>query len=882
MKAPRYEGAALRHVAMPLGGIGTGEVAICGDGSLRQWQLLGRPNHTAFVPDSLFAIRCTRDVRPLDVVRVLQANSALDRGVPTPCVNDDHVPEQQRRLLGEIGGFERVGFSAAYPVATVSYEDGSLPVAVELRAWNPLVPLDTDASSLPVALLDFTIKNTGAEPVGGCLAGSLQNLVGWDGLAELTGSANGLYGGNVNRLRFDDTGCWIAMDNPAVADEDDRAGQLVLATSATDAAPYERWTEPDELFGFIRGTWFTSSRKWHSTEEFVHARRRSPTMRVAQGPSPAGRTWNAALAVPYALGPGETACISFVMTWHFPNRVVDWDQGGPLGDYGRSVLWLGNAYARRFLDAEDVLRRVLGQREGLATATDEWIGCFTESSYGPRLAEAMAAQAVVPRSPTCFVAADGRLYGFEGGLGSSTAMWGGDRGGSCALNCSHVWNFEQAVSRLFPELERTMRETELEYTQACDGHLPHRVVLPLYLPQLIDSWIGGPDKPALDGMLGCVLKVYREVRQGGDREWLERLWPRVVALVGYIGRTWDTGRDGILRGDQPNTYDIAFLGANMYIGGLWIAALRAFARLAEIVGDDRIAGEARERSDRASAAYDSALWSGEYYTQELTPDHPYQFGVGCLTDQLHGQWWAHQLDLPHVVPRERVRTTLESIIKYNFRHHLGTFEHSQRVYADAEDSGLVLCSWPHGGRPETPMLYCDEVWSGTEYTIGALLIQEGMVQQGLEIVDAIRHRHDGTRRNPFNEIECGDHYVRSLSGWSIVEALGKWRYDAIACELTVDLSRGNARRGPLIGGGGWGTLAVDDLGAARVACRHGRIELLGVAVLGVEPGRGVAASIDGRPAVVESALDERGRLVGRFDNRLHLAAGSTLELRPSG
>src|SRR5438876_7923187 len=36
---PVYRGEQLRAVAMPLGGIGTGSVALCGDGSLRQWQL---------------------------------------------------------------------------------------------------------------------------------------------------------------------------------------------------------------------------------------------------------------------------------------------------------------------------------------------------------------------------------------------------------------------------------------------------------------------------------------------------------------------------------------------------------------------------------------------------------------------------------------------------------------------------------------------------------------------------------------------------------------------------------------------------------------------------------------------------------------------------
>jgi non-lysosomal glucosylceramidase len=882
MQPGHYEGAALRHIAMPLGGIGTGQVAICGDGSLRQWQLLGRPNHTAFVPDSLFAIRCTRHVRPFDAIRLLQGTSALIPGEHTPSVTDDYVPDQQRRLLASVGGFEQTVFGATYPVAQVTYSDPGLPVEVELKAWNPFVPLDQEASSLPVALFDFTVRNVGAESVGGCLAASLQNFIGWDGFGELRSSANGLYGGNVNRLRFDGLGCWIAMDNPSLADDDPSAGQLVLATPSVEAAPYERWTEIDELFGFMAGTWFTESRKWHSTEEYVHARRRTTAIRVGQGASPAGRTWNGALAVPYALEPGGSASISFVLAWHFPNRIVDWDQGGPLQNYGRSVFWLGNAYTKRFLDAESVVRYVDEHRAELAESTATWTRGFAHSTLEPWLAEAMAAQGVVPRSPTCFVSADGRFYGFEGGLGASTHEWGGDRGGSCPLNCSHVWNYEQAVANLFPALERTMRDTELQHTQAPDGHIPHRVLLPLYLPQLLNGWIGGPDKPALDGMLGCLLKLYREMRAGADRKWLVGLWPRAVALVDYIRRTWDTGEDGILRGEQPNTFDIAFFGANTYIGGLWIAALLAFSQLAEIVGDAEaleLAWKARARAERASAAYDALLWNGEYYEQEVTADLTHQYGSGCLTDQLNGQWWAHQLDLGYILPADHVRTALESIVRYNLLHRLGALEHRQRVYADADDSGTVLCSWPRGGRPEAPMLYCDEVWSGVEYTLGYLLIEEGMIDAGLEVVAAIRRRHDGTRRNPYNEIECGDHYVRSLSGWSVVEALGGWRYNGIARELLIDVSIGRPRRGPLVAGDGWGELDVDAIGRARVSCHHGAIALDGVAVMGAAPDRSVQAAVDGKAIVSQSGVSERGRLVAQFcDRPIRLDAGSVLSL----
>ncbi len=47
----------LRCSTMPLGGIGTGSIAIGGDGLLKQWQINNNVNHRSFVPNSFFAVR---------------------------------------------------------------------------------------------------------------------------------------------------------------------------------------------------------------------------------------------------------------------------------------------------------------------------------------------------------------------------------------------------------------------------------------------------------------------------------------------------------------------------------------------------------------------------------------------------------------------------------------------------------------------------------------------------------------------------------------------------------------------------------------------------------------------------------------------------------
>jgi non-lysosomal glucosylceramidase len=825
----RYEGEALRHVAMPLGGLGTGQIALGGDGGLRQWQIVNQINHLGFVPDSFFLIRACSIEPPLDMLRVLQSRERMELPEDcTPLVNDDCIPHEQRTLLDRFTGVERTTFTGSYPFARVAYEDGELPLEAELEAYSPFVPLDAEESGLPLAVFDFRLRNRWDHEVVGCLGAALQNAVGWDGITPISGNRCSLYGGNVNRLlrRGDYTA--IVMENPSLPEDHPGNGQMLLASLSPGTMASERWATPEQFVRFVEG--FNPVLNLNDPGTLRQRNVRNRPISPA-GPSPQGETWNSGLAAPFRLAPGEETKISFVIGWHFPNRYVNFDQFGPRRDYGKSRFWVGNAYAARFSDATETLEHFLQNARSLEKKSREWAEAVHESTLPDWLTEALAVQGVFMRSPTCFWAEDGKFYGFEGSLGASTGMSLGTFGGSCPLNCTHVWNYEQALSRLFPQLERTMRETDLEHVQAPEGYVPHRTVLPLYLPQFWDEPIGGPTNPALDGMLGTVLKVYREARQGAGREWLERMWPRVKKLMLHIEEHWDSDGDGVLEGEQPNTYDIAFYGPNMFIGSMWLAALRAAEEMAEIQDDKAAAQRWRALFDRGNVRYDELLWNGEYYVQlpdpEGSPEN--QFGEGCLADQLIGQWWAHQLELGYLLPEEHIKVALKSIVKHNFRRGFHGFEHGYRVFADGDDSGLLLCTWPRGGRPEVPVRYCDEVWTGIEYQVGAHCIMEGLAEEGLMLISALRERYSGIRRNPYNEIECGDHYARAMAGWSVLEAMSGFRYDALDKTLSFGpVDKSQEFRCPFVAGTGWGTLSwteSPDGPEVGLACSFGKIEI---------------------------------------------------------
>jgi hypothetical protein len=707
----------------------------------------------------------------------------------------------------------------------------------------------------------------------------LQNAVGWDGVTPIDGVRTPLYGGNVNRLLRRPDRATLVMENPALPLDHPGAGQMALTALAGNVRAYEQWTEPEQALRFLQG--MNASRQFIGQDSPLQRAYRNQPL-LPHGPSPAGTTWNGALAVPFRLAPGEATTLSFVLAWHFPNRFVNFDQFGRMRDYGLSRFWLGNAYGTRHADAVAATDAFLADRAGLEADSRAWAATLAESSFPPFLREAMAAQASLVRSPTTFWTEDGNFFGFEGGLGASTSMWNGDFGGSCPLNCSHVWNYEQALSRFFPRLEQRMRTTEFEVVQAPDGSIPHRTILPLYLRQLWGEPIGGPRQPALDGMLGAVLKTCRELRQGGDIDWLRAHWPHVQRLLAHIRATWDPEGDGVLEGEQGNTYDIHFFGPNMFIGGLWLAALRAAEEMARLLGEDAFADEMRALFAAGSARYDELLWNGEYYVQLLDPGAPLadQFGDGCLSDQLFGQWWAHVLGLGYILPPERVRTTLRSIVRYNTREGFGAFAHGFRVYADRDDNGLLVCTWPKGGRPEAPIRYCDEVWTGIEYQVAAHCIMEGLVDEGMRILRDLRARYSGERRNPFNEIECGDHYARAMAGWSVVDAFAGARYDGVRDELILVPAPGRAgSRLPFVFAAGWGTLVQreDAAGyALDLLPAWGKVSLRSIVVPGA-PAGAVSAAL-GETAISCEVNRAGDRALVRFSHPATVQAGERLSL----
>src|SRR5205085_9055861 len=116
-----------------------------------------------------------------------------------------------------------------------------------------------------------------------------------------------------------------------------------------------------------------------------------------------------------------------------------------------------------------------------------------------------------------------------------------------------------------------------------------------------------------------------------------------------------------------------------------------------------------------------------------------------------------------------------------------------RTYVLGDEAGLLVASYPRDDRPKSPFPYCNEVWTGIEYTAAAGMIYEGLREQGLKIIAAARDRYDGRKRNPFDEPECGHHYARAMASWAAIIALTGFHYDAIEQTMHFAAAKQNAK-----------------------------------------------------------------------------------------
>jgi len=738
-----YRGRNLDQIAFPLGGIGTGTISLGGWGQLRDWEIMNRPAKGFAPPDSFFTLK-VREGTKEPVTKVVQGPAGGD------FIGGGH---SMPRGAGEgLPHFRKVSFKGQYPFASVRLEDRGMPVRVTLEAFNPLIPLNDKDSGIPVAILLYRLRNTSRREIEATLFGNLANVVGHP---DDEGRVNGVRQGPGM------TGLYLTTEKyPSTSP---RFGSMALVTTWENADVWPRWRAGH---GAIAKFWEAIA--W--SDEFPPEEGSVPTGTVAAHAS---------------IKPGAEVTIPFLITWHFP-VFEHWQKRKCENGCERAATWR-NYYATLWADAWDVAEYVVSNYDRLYEETRRFHHTLFASTLPRYVLDAISSQISVLRTTTCLRLEDGTFYGFEGCNNTS---------GCCEGSCTHVWNYAQALPYLFPALQRSMMEAQFTNSMSDDGYIQFRMPLPL------GTRAQAGFVPAADGQMGLIMQVYREWLVSNDRAWLRRVWPQAKRALEFAWKHWDADRDGVMEGVQHNTYDMEWWGPNTMTGSLYLGALRAGEELATIVGDRQSAATYRELFEKGSAWTDERLFNGEYYEQQVNPrandlwPEPYhsindrgkddkfpdwpkwQFGKGCLSDQLIGQWYAAMLGLGYLYDKRNVKKALRSIFRHNWRRELHDHPCTLRIYAVNDEAGLIIGTWPRGERPGFAFWFADEVWCGIEYQVASHLIYEGMVEHGLCIVKGVRDRHRGDRRNPWDEFECGHHYARSMASYALLTALSGFGYSA--------------------------------------------------------------------------------------------------------
>ena len=750
-----YSGPQLSNIQFPVGPLGGGSILHFGDGTRNQGWIFGgmapdsfQPKTVGILPNSFFAVRA-QPTGGSAVVRALQTVAA-----------------------GAFTGVQSLTFQGEYPIATYQFSDSSLPISVTETVVNPMIPGDLKNSGIPTAIYQFTIKNTGATSTQVSLLATQQNAVGYDGSSPIQGDAFSGYGTNANIVAISNTSSQIMMSSTAPG-----SGSMTLDMQAANTSATASW-DINSLYS-----------------QFAQNGSVSGPISV-QSPGP-GTTIDGAIASSVTLAPGQSITIPVVLSWYFPSNTNEFDVS--------SSVNTGRQYTNWWTTATDVDQYVATNLTNLLSNTQLYHDTFYNSTIPQYMLDRISASIAVLHTPTVFWAKNGFFGAWEGQ-------------GCCGNMPNHVWHYAQAQAHLWPQIGQLWDQQWFADIQS-DGMVPTRI---------------GTSGFTFDGQAGNILMAYRDYLNSGDINWLKTQWPQILSAMNYLKNNFDPQANGVLIGNALTTLDSSSPIASPWLGSMYLAAVNASAHMASLVGDSANATLYQNIYSLGRVNQEQAFWNGSNYVENAPnpnnsanapnpnglPLAP-QVVLGNATeiDMLLGQWWSTQLGLGDIYNSAHMTQALQYLFSNNYKdNNLGdatsgpfSLTHMFRDFVEDTDASTRMASWPLRDRPANPINYNDETMTGFEYSAAAVMIQRGLLDQGLRMVRAVSNRYDGRLRNesyilnwggteylgagpcytvcdgtgnPFGDDEAGKWYGRSLSSWSLLLALQGFSFDLAAQNIS--------------------------------------------------------------------------------------------------
>ena len=763
---------------IPLGGIGAGSVELMPDGEFHFWQIANPPRMTKICWENKEddGERCTGALSFW-----VRTQRAGERPVVRKLGMRTEPDDFTYRLFPWNKPVERIRFDGRFPVCELTYEDAALPCRLTGWAVAPFVPHRTDLSATPGFYMDFEIENPASDALSVSLLGVLvpEFCNGGDCRNTLDKAPDAVSVTMRPALRTDAPDCgeasfsiggdgersFLTADythflREYIYDDDDfgvsqesvlfgfrETGRL--PDSEAGSPPPEVPEDPSALSDGALAALFDAYARYPYAASVLRRVRdtrplfpetRADTLAFLKSMCTQDRLHyeefgSTALCASVCLAPGEKKTVRFVLTWYFPNHFAK--DGRRLGHYYEN-LFSGAPEANAFL------------REHRAEIFDKAVA-FSNLLYDTDLPEAY---------PDCWSGHLSTMVKCSWYLKDGKfALWEGQ--GFCGFHTTDItYHASFGLLALFPDLQLGQMRMGAAF-QREDGRVHHS-----FSPDL-DHVNNGYDRVDMNNQF--VLMVLRDYLYTGDTSYLREMWPHVASAVDSIG-TLDADGDGLPdSGTRRNTYDAwNFSGTPVYISVLWLAALKAAARLADETGDTERAEAWRALLQKGLASLETRLWNGEYYDLWRTDDDRDET---LMTDQLDGEWFLRVSGVGGNLYDERIRAVMRTVLDHNFE----------------PDSGLINATCP-AGRKTT--LYShkncqtEAVWTGIGYAMAALCLCVGMRDEADAVVTSIR---DNQARFGalWDHWECGHHYTRPMSSWTTLNAALGLRVDAARRILRV-------------------------------------------------------------------------------------------------
>ncbi len=767
----------LRYIGMPVGGICCGTVYLGGDGRLWVWDIfnqnqMGAVNKVLPIKLEQFNVNEVNNsfgslyLEPANNVHPLQQGFALIiRQKNTVIVKRLHHDD-----------WDEIIFEATYPVAKIQYVDDKLALKVTLQAFSPFIPGDAYHSGLPVTNQSISVENLSGKAI-------IVDVVGWLENKVLLHSEK--KNGDFTRInsQIDNPSCKGIFLTCAAADQ-----TLTKAADYGSMAIISLSKPSTCIDDFQRG----KSAAFAELRDFVKLTDNSPV---------------AIVGTTHTLQPKQKGNSDFIISWYMPHISF---REKAMTEEGADFHF----YTKDFADASSVAIYTAEKYQTLKEKTLLWNQTWYDSTLPWWFLERTFSTISNLATTTAHRFKSGRFYAWEGI-------------GCCHGTCTHVWQYAHAMARIFPEMEKDTRE---------------RVDLGVGYDEKTGqiSIRGEKTGPSIDGQAGTILRFYREHLMSSDGAFLHNHWDKIKKAISFVMRL-DKNKDGMTDTPMENTLDALWSGEISWIVGLAIASARAGEEMAKEMGDLEFALLCREYCEKGKQNMEQYLFNGEYFIHRPDPAEGKK-GVGsyntCHIDQVYGQCWAWQVGLGRILNKEKTMSALQALWKYNFMPDVGPYiatHKGGRFYAVAGEGGMVMNTnpkkeeKPYGEAEAWQIGYFSECMTGFEHQVASHMMAEGMIEESMVLTRMIHDRYHAFRRNPFNEIECSDHYARSMASYgTFINACGFTYHGPLGQIGFAPRFSSENFKAPFTAAEGWGSYSQQSNKkefSAQLNVHHGKLNL---------------------------------------------------------